>query len=141
MTVQVEAVEDAPVAEEPSDPDPAEPPLATVTVEPSGLQVEDLVVGTGLEVVDGSQVEVHYVGTLLDGSVFDASRTRSTPFSFKVGSRMVIPGFDQGVTGMRVGGVRRITIPPELAYGASGRPPVIPPASVLVFELEVLSVR
>jgi FKBP-type peptidyl-prolyl cis-trans isomerase len=142
-TVQVEATSDAPpVAEEVgSDAERSEEPLAAITVDPSGLELEDLVVGTGSEAVEGSEAEVHYVGSLLDGSVFDASRARSTPFSFKVGSHAVIAGFEQGVLGMRVGGVRRITIPPELGYGERGSPPTIPPGSVLVFELELLDVR
>jgi len=141
-TVQVEAVSPTPSLDEPAaEPAPSEPALATISVDPSGLQLEDLVVGQGAEAIDGSEVRVHYIGTLLDGTVFDESRKRAVPFAFKLGSRVVIPGFEQGVTGMRVGGVRRVTIPPELGYGEQGRPPVIPPSSVLVFELELIDVR
>ena len=84
---------------------------------------------------------MHYVGTLTDGTKFDSSRDRGQGFDFKLGAGQVIKGWDQGVAGMKVGGVRKLTIPPELGYGARGYPPVIPPNSTLVFEVELLDVR
>jgi FKBP-type peptidyl-prolyl cis-trans isomerase len=105
------------------------------------LKVEDLVQGTGDEAVTGKKVSVHYTGTLLtDGSKFDSSLDRGRPFDFPLGGGRVIKGWDQGVAGMKVGGKRRLTIPPELAYGERGFPPVIPPNSTLVFEIELLAV-
>jgi FKBP-type peptidyl-prolyl cis-trans isomerase FkpA len=104
------------------------------------MEVIDLVVGTGSEATSGKQVTVHYVGTLTDGKKFDASTDRGEPFSFVLGKGQVIRGWDQGVAGMRVGGKRRLTIEPELGYGARGFPPVIPPNATLVFEVELLGV-
>jgi FKBP-type peptidyl-prolyl cis-trans isomerase len=104
------------------------------------LQIEDLKVGTGAEAKSGQKVSVHYVGTLTDGSKFDSSRDRNQGFDFKLGAGQVIKGWDQGVAGMKVGGLRKLTIPPELGYGAGGYPPVIPPNSTLVFEVELLKV-
>jgi FKBP-type peptidyl-prolyl cis-trans isomerase len=104
------------------------------------LKVEDLVQGTGEEAVTGKKVSVHYTGTLTDGSKFDSSLDRGRPFDFPLGGGRVIKGWDQGVAGMKVGGKRRLTIPPELAYGERGFPPVIPPNSTLVFEIELLGV-
>lgn len=104
------------------------------------LRVEDLKVGTGAEATKGTKVSVHYVGTLASGAPFDSSRDRQRPFEFQLGSGQVIAGWDQGVAGMRIGGLRRLTIPPELAYGARGFPPVIPPNATLTFEVELLAV-
>ena len=104
------------------------------------LQIETLKAGEGAEARTGNNVTVHYVGTLTDGKKFDSSRDRGRGFSFKLGAGMVIKGWDQGVAGMKIGEVRKLTIPPDLAYGAAGRPPVIPPSSTLVFEVELLSV-
>jgi FKBP-type peptidyl-prolyl cis-trans isomerase FkpA len=104
------------------------------------LEIEDLKVGTGAEAKAGQKVVVHYVGTLTNGSKFDSSRDRGEGFDFKLGAGQVIKGWDQGVAGMKVGGLRKLTIPPELAYGARGYPPVIPPNSTLVFEVELLQV-
>jgi FKBP-type peptidyl-prolyl cis-trans isomerase len=104
------------------------------------LKVEDLQVGTGAEAVAGKKVTVHYTGTLTDGSKFDSSLDRGRPFDFPLGAGRVIKGWDEGVAGMKVGGKRRLTIPPELGYGARGFPPVIPPNSTLVFEVELLGV-
>lgn len=104
------------------------------------LKIEDLKVGTGAEAVAGKSVTVHYVGTLTDGSKFDSSRDRGQGFSFALGAGMVIQGWDQGVAGMKIGGLRKLTVPPELGYGTRGFPPVIPPNSTLVFEVELLSV-
>ncbi|MBL8603587.1 MAG: FKBP-type peptidyl-prolyl cis-trans isomerase [Myxococcales bacterium] len=107
----------------------------------SQLLIEDLKVGEGAEATSGKTVDVHYVGTLTDGSKFDSSHDRRRPFSFALGAGMVIKGWDQGVAGMRVGGKRKLTIPPELGYGARGAGGVIPPNATLVFEVELLGVR
>jgi len=104
------------------------------------LKMDDLQPGSGAEAVVGKLVTVHYVGTLTDGSKFDSSRDRGKGFSFQLGGGQVIQGRDQGVVGMKVGGVRRLTIPSALAYGDRGFPPVIPPKATLVFEIELLSV-
>jgi len=108
---------------------------------PTSLQIEDLKAGAGAEAKAGQTVTVHYVGTLTNGSKFDSSRDRNEGFTFKLGAGMVIKGWDQGVAGMKVGQLRKLTIPPELAYGANGYPPVIPPNSTLVFEVELLGVK
>ncbi|WP_437841033.1 FKBP-type peptidyl-prolyl cis-trans isomerase [Sorangium sp. So ce1153] len=105
------------------------------------LGIEDVKEGTGAEAKHGQLVTVHYVGTLTNGSKFDSSRDRNQGFSFNLGAGQVIKGWDQGVAGMKVGGVRKLTIPPELGYGARGFPPVIPPNSTLLFEVELLSVK
>ncbi len=104
------------------------------------LVIEDLKPGTGAEAVAGKNVTVHYVGTLTDGKKFDSSRDRGKGFSFRLGAGQVIQGWDQGVAGMKIGGLRKLTIPAELGYGARGFPPVIPPNSTLVFEVELLGV-
>src|SRR3954463_5982888 len=104
------------------------------------LQIEDIKVGTGAEAQAGKNVTVHYVGTLTNGQKFDSSRDRNKGFGFRLGAGQVIQGWDQGVAGMKIGGVRKLTIPPELAYGDRGFPPVIPPGSTLVFEVELLAV-
>ena len=105
------------------------------------MQQEDLVVGGGEEAVAGKGVSVHYTGTLTDGSKFDSSLDRGQPFDFTLGAGMVIKGWDEGVAGMRVGGKRKLTIPPEKAYGARGFGNIIPPGSTLVFEIELLALR
>lgn len=104
------------------------------------LEKTDLVVGTGAEAVAGKQVTVHYTGTLTDGRKFDSSLDRNRPFVFTLGKGQVIRGWDEGVAGMKVGGKRKLVIPPEMGYGARGFPPVIPPNSTLVFEVELLGV-
>jgi FKBP-type peptidyl-prolyl cis-trans isomerase FkpA len=104
------------------------------------LQVEEMKVGDGTEAVSGKKVTVHYVGTLTDGKKFDSSRDRGKGFSFELGCGQVIKGWDVGVAGMKIGGMRKLTIPPEMAYGDRGFPPVIPPGSTLVFEVELLGV-
>ena len=109
-------------------------------VEDGGLVIEDLRLGTGSEVRSGARVSVHYTGTLADGRVFDSSRARE-PFTYTAGARMVIEGFERGVRGMRVGGRRRVTIPPSLGYGDRGHPPAIPERATLVFDLELLAVN
>ena len=104
------------------------------------LQIEELQPGTGTEAVAGKTVEVNYTGWLLDGKQFDSSKGRG-PFAFALGSGQVIKGWDQGVVGMKVGGKRKLTIPPELGYGMRGYPGVIPAQATLVFEVELLAVR
>jgi FKBP-type peptidyl-prolyl cis-trans isomerase len=105
------------------------------------LKIEDLQLGDGTEAASGKRVTVHYVGTLTDGSKFDSSRDRGEGFTFRLGAGEVIKGWDQGVAGMKIGGLRKLTIPHQLAYGERGYPPVIPPRATLVFEVELLEVR
>ncbi|HUH04608.1 MAG TPA: FKBP-type peptidyl-prolyl cis-trans isomerase [Kofleriaceae bacterium] len=106
----------------------------------SSLQVEDLQMGAGAEASAGQQVSVHYTGWLTNGQKFDSSLDRGSPFQFELGAGKVIKGWDQGVAGMKVGGKRKLTIPPELGYGARGAGGVIPPNATLVFEVELLGV-
>jgi FKBP-type peptidyl-prolyl cis-trans isomerase FkpA len=107
---------------------------------PAGLVKEDLSVGSGPEAKQGSRVAVHYTGWLTDGKKFDSSLDRNRTFDFTLGAGMVIKGWDQGVVGMKVGGKRKLTIPPELGYGARGFPGAIPPNSTLIFEVELVNV-
>ena len=107
---------------------------------PSGLVYEDISVGTGATAQAGKTVSVHYTGWLTGGEKFDSSKDRNQPFNFPLGANYVIAGWDEGVQGMLVGGVRRLTIPPQLGYGARGAGGVIPPNATLVFEVELLSV-
>jgi len=107
----------------------------------SELIIEDLTVGSGDEAVAGKSVVVHYTGWLTNGSKFDSSRDRNDPFDFRLGQSEVIRGWDQGVAGMKVGGTRKLTIPPELGYGSRGAGSVIPPNATLVFEVELLAVK
>jgi FKBP-type peptidyl-prolyl cis-trans isomerase FkpA len=104
----------------------------------SGLIIEELVVGEGVEATAGQQVSVHYTGWLTNGTKFDSSKDRNDPFEFALGARHVIAGWDEGVQGMKIGGTRKLTIPPELGYGARGAGGVIPPNATLVFEVELL---
>ena len=104
------------------------------------LQIDDLANGTGAEAKTGQIVTVHYTGWLTSGKKFDSSKDRGDPFQFKLGAGQVIKGWDDGVKGMKVGGKRKLTIPPELGYGARGFPGAIPPNSTLVFEVELLAV-
>jgi FKBP-type peptidyl-prolyl cis-trans isomerase FkpA len=106
----------------------------------SGLKYEDLNEGEGDLAEAGHRVSVHYTGWLLDGDKFDSSVDRNQPFDFTLGKGMVIRGWDEGVAGMRVGGKRRLTIPPQLGYGARGAGGVIPPNATLVFDVELLAV-
>lgn len=107
----------------------------------SELIIEDLTTGQGDEAVRGKTVIVHYTGWLADGTKFDSSRDRNDPFDFPLGAGHVIRGWDEGVAGMKVGGTRRLTIPPEMGYGSHGAGGVIPPNATLVFEVELLAVR
>lgn len=107
----------------------------------SGLIYEDTTVGTGATATAGQTVTVHYTGWLTNGTKFDSSKDRNQPFSFRLGAGEVIRGWDEGVAGMKVGGTRKLTIPPQLGYGARGAGGVIPPNATLVFEVELLGVK
>ena len=120
---------------------------APMTTTASGLQYQDLVVGSGDTAASGTMVTVHYTGWLHDpkapdarGRKFDSSKDRRDPFRFELDGGMVIAGWDEGVQGMRVGGTRVLVIPPQLGYGARGAGGVIPPNATLVFEVELLAV-
>lgn len=104
------------------------------------VKIEDTQVGTGAEAVAGKTVSIHYTGKLENGKVFDSSVGKS-PLTFTLGTGQVIPGFEQGVTGMKVGGKRTITIPPSLGYGEQGAGDAIPPNATLIFELELVDVK
>ena len=106
----------------------------------SGLIYEEITVGAGASAARGQRVTVHYTGWLNDGTKFDSSKDRNNPFAFQLGQGQVIAGWDEGVAGMQVGGKRKLTIPPELGYGARGAGGVIPPNATLVFEVELLGV-
>jgi FKBP-type peptidyl-prolyl cis-trans isomerase FkpA len=108
---------------------------------PSGLKYTDLQAGEGAEAKAGQNVSVHYTGWLDNGTKFDSSHDRHSPFSFALGGGQVIRGWDEGVAGMKVGGKRRLTIPADLGYGARGAGGVIPPNATLTFEVELLGVK
>ena len=108
---------------------------------PSGLKYVDLQVGSGDTAKPGDLVTVHYTGWLVDGAKFDSSVDRRQPFSFPLGAGRVIKGWDEGVAGMKVGGKRKLTIPPDLGYGTRGAGGVIPPNATLLFDVELLEVR
>jgi peptidylprolyl isomerase len=133
----------APVAQA-SKPEPAAKPaqsaLQTMTTS-SGLKYQDLVVGNGPLPKAGRRVRVHYTGWLTNGKKFDSSLDRNEPFEFTLGRGEVIPGWDEGVATMHVGGKRKLTIPPGLAYGSTGAGGVIPPNATLVFEVELLAAQ
>ncbi len=116
----------------------------TYTTTPSGLQIEDVKVGSGAEAKGGSNVLVHYTGWLYQdntkGTKFDSSKDRGQPFSFPLGAGHVIKGWDEGVAGMKIGGTRNLVIPPELGYGARGAGGVIPGNATLIFEVELLGI-
>jgi FKBP-type peptidyl-prolyl cis-trans isomerase FkpA len=109
-------------------------------ITPSGLIIEDVTVGEGAAAATGQKVTVHYTGWLTNGTQFDSSKDRNDPFVFPLGGGRVIKGWDEGVQGMKVGGKRKLTIPPALGYGARGAGGAIPPNATLVFEVELLGV-
>jgi FKBP-type peptidyl-prolyl cis-trans isomerase len=114
--------------------------LAASTKTASGLYYRDITVGNGTTVASGTKVTVYYVGNLAGGTTFDALAAPATPFGFTVGANQVIPGFDQGLVGMKVGGVRQLIIPPALGYG-SAQNGSIPPNSILVFQVTLVSAQ
>src|SRR5260221_7285679 len=105
-----------------------------------GIEPQDIVVGSGPAAKKGDRVSVHYTGFLLDGTQFDSSVERGTPFEFVIGERQVIEGWDDGVVGMKKGGKRKLKIPPHLAYGRTGAPPKIGPDATLLFDIELLDI-
>ncbi|MDP2135255.1 MAG: FKBP-type peptidyl-prolyl cis-trans isomerase [Sulfuritalea sp.] len=107
----------------------------------SGLVIEEMLVGEGAEAAVGQRVSVHYTGWLTNGTKFDSSKDRNEPFEFPLGRGHVIAGWDEGVQGMKIGGKRKLTIPPALGYGARGAGGVIPPNATLVFEVELLGLN
>jgi FKBP-type peptidyl-prolyl cis-trans isomerase FkpA len=126
---------------------PEQPPVETTepvapptSEDVSELEIEELEEGTGTEAKSGDTVSVHYTGWLTDGTQFDSSRD-GDPFTFVLGQGQVIPGWDEGVQGMKEGGKRRLTIPPDMAYGEAGAGGVIPPNATLVFDVELLEVQ
>lgn len=120
---------------------PTPPAEEKVITTPSGLQYVDLVVGTGATPQKGQRVSVNYVGRLTDGKKFDSSYDRGKPFKFYPGMGMVIRGWDEGVSTMKVGGKRKLIIPPKIGYGSAGFGDLIPPNATLVFEIELLAVE
>lgn len=108
---------------------------------PSGLQYVDLAIGSGREAHAGETAIVHYTGTLTDGKKFDSSKDRNSPFSFRLGAGRVIKGWDEGVEGMKIGGIRKLVIPPQLGYGSRGAGAAVPPNATLIFEVELLDLR
>ncbi len=123
------------------------PALATAKGEikttAGGVKYETLKQGTGPELKPGQTAEIHYEGKLADGKIFDSSRSNipSEPFVVTIGTGAVIKGWDEAIPGMKVGEVRKLTIPPQMAYGAKGAPPKIPPMSTLIFEVELVRIK
>jgi FKBP-type peptidyl-prolyl cis-trans isomerase FkpA len=126
----------APAASQPAIVAPAQAGAAVTE-----LRMEDSKIGTGALAKSGNLVSIHYTGWLADGKRFVSSRDRNEPFNFVLGAGQVIKGWDQGVTGMKVGGVRKLTVPPKLGYGGLGEGGAVPPNATLVFEVELLSVN
>ena len=120
---------------------PVETPVVSERIDTSGLRWEDVRVGTGPEVRPNSRVSVDYVGRLLDGKQFDSSYDRGVPLECTLGKDKLLPGWERGLQGMRAGGKRVVTVPPELAFGAEGRDGEIPPNATLVFEIELIEVE
>jgi FKBP-type peptidyl-prolyl cis-trans isomerase FkpA len=112
----------------------------SASTSPSGLIIEEVIIGQGAAAQAGQRVTVHYTGWLTDGEKFDSSKDRDDPFQFSLGAGRVIKGWDEGVQGMQVGGTRKLTIPPALGYGTRGAGGVIPPNATLVFEVELISI-
>lgn len=122
---------------------PGIPPLPSVIqwhTTPSGLQYADTAIGKGATPSDGQVVVVHFAGWLDDGTMFDSTRAKGKPFGFPLGSGQVIKGWDEGVRGMKVGGKRRLIVPPALGYGEKGVPPIVPPNARLVFDIELINI-
>jgi FKBP-type peptidyl-prolyl cis-trans isomerase len=136
-----QTAETPPATEQPATEQPSAEQPAPTAEDVTELKIEDLTEGTGAEAKSGDNVTVHYTGWLTDGTKFDSSVDRGEPFPFALGQGAVIPGWDQGVEGMKVGGKRKLTIPPSLGYGEQGAGGVIPPNATLVFEVELLSVE
>ena len=107
----------------------------------TGLIIQEIKVGDGAEAKVGDDVKIHYTGWFTDGKMFDSSILRKVPIKLKLGTGQVIAGWEEGIQGMKVGGKRRLTIPPHLAYGAQGRPGAIPPNSTLVFDVELVKIQ
>jgi FKBP-type peptidyl-prolyl cis-trans isomerase len=107
----------------------------------SGLEYWDIKIGTGAVAQSGQHVKVDYTGWLTNGTKFDSSVGTGRPFDFMLGANQVIKGWDEGVAGMKVGGKRQLRIPPDLAYGAAGHPPQIPPSSTLIFDVQLVDVK
>jgi len=125
---------------------PLASPTPSATINPTTqnmdeLKIEDIILGDGLEASAGKKVTVNYIGTLSDGTKFDSSYDRGETFTFDLGAGEVIKGWDRGVVGMKVGGKRKLTIPPSLGYGESGAGGLIPPNATLLFEVELVSVE
>jgi len=121
----------------------AKPAKAAVKTakEVTELEMVEVLKGNGPEAKSGKMVTVHYTGKLLNGTKFDSSLDRNIPFTFQLGVGQVIPGWEKGVAGMKVGGKRKLTIPSKDGYGERGAPPVIPPNATLVFDVELLDVK
>ena len=107
----------------------------------NGVQINNIIEGEGVEIINHSKIQVHYTGKLQDGTKFDSSFDRGEPFSFQIGLRQVIEGWEIGLMGMKVGGKRTLVIPPELAYGERGAGDLIPPNATLIFDVEILGVE
>jgi len=135
------AQSEQPAAEQPAAEQPGSPETPAQTEDVTELKIEDLAAGSGAEAKDGDVVSVHYTGWLTDGTKFDSSLDAGQPFEFTLGQGEVIEGWDAGVAGMKVGGKRKLTIPPAMGYGEAGAGGVIPPNATLVFEVELLSVN
>jgi len=147
IDVAIDATPAAPPSERPA-PKPQSETDATaldregdLDIRESGLGVVDNVVGKGAEAILGSRVSVHYTGRLADGTQFDSSIDRGQPITFELGGALMIAGFEEGIVGMRVGGKRRLIIPPHLGYGARGAPPKVPPDAIVEFDLELVDVQ
>lgn len=141
LTACSRVTEPDPIQRDPTPAAAATPAPTPAAAAPGELQKTDIKLGTGAEAVKGKRVKVHYTGTLTNGEKFDSSVDRGEPFTFTLGAGEVIKGWDEGFAGMKVGGKRKLTIPYQMAYGESGRPPKIPPKATLIFDVELLGVE